>query len=73
MAVTLFFRNGQICEFSAGVAVEKRDGFVRVLRYGSQPPAFESVAAFKSTDVALAQAYQHGTLVEVVEGDRPAA
>jgi hypothetical protein len=74
MPVTLFFGNGSISEFPAAVSVEKcEDGFVHVLRYGPQPPALESMAAFRATEVALAQVYAHGTLTEVIAGDRPAA
>ena len=74
VAVTLFFGNGQISEFPAAVGAEKRgDGFMHVLRYGPQPPALESMAAFFASSVTLAQVYDRiGTLIEVIPGDRSA-
>jgi hypothetical protein len=74
MPVVLFFGDGRISEFPAGVDVETRhDGFVHVLRYGPQPPTVESMATFRATDVALAQIYRHGALIAVVPGNRSAA
>ena len=74
MSVVLFFGDGQISEFPAAVDAEKLDdGFVHVLRYGPQPPALESMAAFRANDVALAQVFRYGALVAVIAGDQSAA
>ena len=74
MPVILFFGNGCISEFPAGVDAQKLDdGFGHVLGHGPQPPAIESMAAFRATEVAIAQVYRQGALVAVIAGDRSTA
>ena len=66
MAVTLFFRDGQIAEFPSATTAEKRDGLIHVLHFNQQTIALESVTAYTVADVALAQVFESGTLTKVI-------